>query len=421
MFNKSNLKSDLFKYIVVLMSGTAIAQVLSYLFAPVITRLYTPAEVAELGLFLRIVGVGAAIATLRYELSLPIPKLEVHAFRLYRFAFRTALIVALCSLLIIFIPIGMDLNLDRVLFYVLLPIALLFTAIYNIGTNWSIRKKLFKTISYSKVVNSLFSGTFKVVFGWIGIGYIGLIVGMVIGIVVSCFWFLRDFLSAQRTYKISSRSPRNLVLAKEYSEFPRINLPHVLMDLGRDLLVAVLILKLFTKDDFGLYDHSYRMLRLPLVLAGMAIGQVFFQSCSEKINNKENIVPMLKKSVLTLTFLSIVPFVVLFFYGEELFAFVFGENWRGAGTFSEIMAPWFLVNFITSPISTLPMVLRKQKEFFKLAIVGSLLILGCLTIPPLFYNATIITTLWILSLTQACYLIFVIFKIFDYARKHNAG
>jgi hypothetical protein len=55
-----------------------------------------------------------------------------------------------------------------------------------------------------------------------------------------------------------------------------------------------------------------------------------------------------------------------------------------------------------------------------LAIVGSLLILGCLTIPPLLYDASIITTLWILSLTQACYLIFVIFKIFDYARKYNA-
>ena len=420
MFNKINLKSEFFKYVVVLMSGTAMAQLFAYLFAPVITRLYTPAEVAELGLFLRIVGVGAAMATLRYELALPIPKLDVHSFRLYRFALRTALIVALSSLLIIFIPIGMDLNLDGFLFYFLLPIALLFTAIYNLGTNWSIRKKPFKTISYSKVTNSLFSGTFKVLFGWIEMGYIGLIIGTVIGMIASTFWFLRDFLSTQRTYRITSRSPRNFLLAKEYKEFPKISLPHAVMDLGRDLLVAVLILKLFTKEDFGLYDHSYRMLRLPLVLAGMAIGQVFFQRCAEKINNNENIIPMIKRSVLTLTILSIAPFAVIFFFGEELFAFVFGELWRGAGTYSEIMAPWFLVNFITSPISTLPMVLRKQKEFFKLAIVGSLLILGCLTIPPLLYDASIITTLWILSLTQACYLIFVIFKIFDYARKYNA-
>jgi O-antigen/teichoic acid export membrane protein len=237
--------------------------------------------------------------------------------------------------------------------------------------------------------------------------------------ITSTLWFFRDFLRAQTKFRISSKSPRNLLIAREYKEFPKISLPHSLMDLGRDLLVAVLLLKLFTKEDFGLYDHSYRMLRLPLVLAGMAIGQVFFQRCAEKINNNENIIPMIKKSVLTLTLLSIAPFAVIFFFGEELFAFVFGENWRGAGTFSEIMAPWFLVNFISSPISTLPMVLRKQKEFFKLAIVGSVLILGCLTIPPLLYNASIITTLWILSLTQACYLIFVIFKIFDYARNNN--
>src|SRR5690606_39670666 len=73
--------SDLLKYIMVLMSGTLIAQLLGFIFAPIITRLYTPAEAGELGLFIRVISFGAAIGTLRYEQALPILKADTHSFR----------------------------------------------------------------------------------------------------------------------------------------------------------------------------------------------------------------------------------------------------------------------------------------------------------------------------------------------------
>ena len=420
MIKKFNLKSEFVKYIVVLMSGTVMAQLVSYLLAPVISRIYLPEETAELAIFIRIVSVGAAIATLRYEPALPITKTDSHSFRLYQFALRSTVIVTLVSLVLILVPAGMSSSISGVIFYALIPLMILFSAIYNLGTNWSIRNKYFKSISFSKITNSLFGGSFKVLFGWMNMGYVGLLLASTIGMFASILWFVRDFFRAKKKFQIRSNSPRNAVLARQYSEFPTINLPHVLMDLGRDLLVAVLLLKLFTKEDLGLYDHSYRMLRIPLVFIGMAIGQVFFQHCAEKVNKNEDIVPLLRKSVGVLALLSVIPFAVVFFYGEELFAFVFGENWRGAGTFSRIMAPWFLVNFIASPISTLPLILKKQKVFFQLAIAGTILMILTMTIPPLVYNASMYTTLWIVSLTQAGYLVFVIFKKFEFARKHNA-
>ena len=66
MLKSFNLKSEVLKNIIVLTSGTFFAQLVAYVLMPVITRLYTPDESAELGLFLRIIGVGAAIATARY-------------------------------------------------------------------------------------------------------------------------------------------------------------------------------------------------------------------------------------------------------------------------------------------------------------------------------------------------------------------
>lgn len=417
MFKKINFRSDFLKYILVLMSGTVAAQVLSYAFAPIITRLYVPEESAELGIFALIISIGGALATARYELSFPIIKNESHSYRIYLVALRITLFVSIAASLLLIIPIITGQSGSRLIFYLLIPIALFSTALYNMGTNWAIRLKQFKSISYAKISNAILGNFSKIVFGWSGFGYIGLILGATIGLVFSNFWFFRDLSSVKKKYSIKSSSPRNFVLAREYREFPLVNMPHTLMDLGRDLLVAVILLQLFSKVDYGLYDHSYRMLKLPLILAGAAIGQVFFQHCSEKVNNNEDILPVLTKAVKTLILLSIVPFSVIFFFGEELFSFVFGENWAGAGTFSEIMAPWFLVNFITSPVSSLPLILRKQKDFFKLAVIGTFLMIASCSIPPLFFEASMISTLWILSGTQAAYLVFVIFRLFAYIKE----
>jgi O-antigen/teichoic acid export membrane protein len=190
------------------------------------------------------------------------------------------------------------------------------------------------------------------------------------------------------------------------------------MDLGKELLIAMIIWEIFGKREYGLFNHTYQMLRIPLVLIGASIGQVFFQRCAERINKGEDITIVARQSVKTLFVFSIVPFSVVFFFGAELFALVFGEDWREAGQYAQIMAPWFMVNFMSSPISSLPLILKKQGSFFMLALVGSLLMIASLLLPNWLYGASIIQTLWITSLSQAIYLIIVIIKIFRFARNY---
>ena len=100
----------------------------------------------------------------------------------------------------------------------------------------------------------------------------------------------------------------------------------VLVGCYNDLVVS-------RKVDFGFYDQSYRILRLPLMLAGLALGQVFFQRSAEKYNNKEDIMPIMMKSIKMLALISILPFTLIFLFGDDMFAYVFSEKWRGAGEF----------------------------------------------------------------------------------------
>lgn len=417
MIKKLGLNSEFTKNVAVLMTGTVIAQALGILFAPIIHRYYGPTETAELDLFTRIVAVIAAVATLRYELALPITKTDSHSFRLYHVALRSAFIVSVLVFIVVFILAIRFQSFDQMFFYLGIPIAVFFIAFNNIGTNWAIRNKLFRHISIARLTNSVSSNITKVILGLFGFGPVGLILGLLVGAILSTVSFAFDFLSAKNKFKINSKSPRNYLLAKEYDEFPKVNLPHVLMDLGRDLLVAILILDLFSKEDFGLYGLSFRMLKVPLIFIGVALGQALFQKCAEKINNREDVIPILTKTVKTLFLFSIPPFTLIFFFGEEIFVFVFGEEWRGAGQYSEILAPWFMMNFIASPISGLPIILRKQKQFFIIALIGTVTLLLSLYIPPALLNYDIKSTLMVVSYLQALYLIIAIGLIFSYAKK----
>jgi O-antigen/teichoic acid export membrane protein len=57
-------------------------------------------------------------------------------------------------------------------------------------------------------------------------------------------------------------------------------------------------------------------------------------------------------------------------FGDVIFAFIFGNEWKISGEFSQVLALWLFFVFITSPLSNLLIVLEKQKEslFFNILI-----------------------------------------------------
>ena len=414
---KVNIKSNVLKYVLILSSGTLLAQTVSYLLAPIISRIYVQEEYGELDLFIKIVSFGATLASARYEMSLPKIHGVVPAFRLYKFIFRIAFYIVLFSVVFVSIYAFFLKDSSSLLFVLLIPLGIVLLLFYNIGTNWSIRQKLFKHISYSKITNTMSSGILKIVLGKLHFGYLGLIYSVLIGFFLSNFWYLKEYIKTNKRYKIKTKSPRNYLIAVKNKDFPLVNLPHTLMELGKDLLIALIIIELFTMSEFGSYAFTFRMLRIPLVLVGVSISQVFLQKCSENYNLGKDLKPILLKSVKTLTLISIVPFTIIFFYGQEIFIFVFSDTWSEAGEYAEIMAPWFMINLLSSPISSLPIVINKQKEFFKICIVGAIIMSLNFYIPSVLFQADLKTTLMIVSYTQAAFLIYVIFALFNFLKK----
>ncbi|MEM9058405.1 MAG: hypothetical protein AAGD86_13070, partial [Pseudomonadota bacterium] len=55
-----------------------------------------------------------------------------------------------------------------------------------------------------------------------------------------------------------------------------------------------------------------------------------------------------------------VPFGLLWLYAERIAPWVLGEQWAQAGVYVKLLTPLFFVGFLTRPIGTLFVVLRRQ-------------------------------------------------------------
>src|SRR5690606_10969368 len=68
---------------VVLLSGsTAVGQVVVILASPILARLYTPEDFGTLGVIASLLGIISVIASLRYQLAIPIPEDDEEASQL---------------------------------------------------------------------------------------------------------------------------------------------------------------------------------------------------------------------------------------------------------------------------------------------------------------------------------------------------
>lgn len=106
---------------------------------------------------------------------------------------------------------------------------------------------------------------------------------------------------------------------------------------------------------------AWRILALPMTLIGSAIGQVFFQRFSQTWPDVPAARKLLFKTWMTLGLIGLLPTILLMAFGEPIFLLVLGDVWRESGTISSVIAPMLFAILISSPTSSMFLVLGLQK------------------------------------------------------------
>jgi O-antigen/teichoic acid export membrane protein len=84
---------------------------------------------------------------------------------------------------------------------------------------------------------------------------------------------------------------------------------------------------------------------------------------------------LFQRTSLTLLLLGSIPAAILWFWSGPLFRLVFGAQWALSGTIAGLVAPWYLSEFVVTPVSRVVLVLSGQemKLIWDVLSLGSLL------------------------------------------------
>ena len=365
MINKLKPKSEFSRNVLTLMTGTTIAQAIPIAISPILTRIYTPEDFGVFALFIAITSIFGSIANGRYELAIMLPKKDEDAINIFALGFIITSFMVLSLLLIVFLFhdyfITLLNNESIGVWLYLTPIAVFFIGFYNLLNYFNNRKKYYKDIATATIVKSIVTAVIQLSIGFMKGGVGGLIGGQLISQMFVNARLLKNIIKDKLL--VSSISKIKIVaLAKRYKDFPKFSMWAVLLNTLSVHLTSILISTFFSIATLGFYSLVQRVLGMPSALIGNAIGQVFFQQATKERQLTGKAIDIFNSTLKKLVIIGIPSFTLLFFIVEDLFAFVFGEEWRVAGEYAKIIMPLFLVKFISSTLSGVLIIFERQKN-----------------------------------------------------------
>ena len=223
---------------------------------------------------------------------------------------------------------------------------------------WAIRRQRFDLVSRSTVAQGIGQAAAQIGAGFLHGGPVGLAAGHAFGRVVAplTIWrALREDRALGHARHLSEVSE----VARQHRRFPFVTLWSSLINAGSAELPVWILAAAFAPSVVGWFALTVRVLQAPMALVGLAVGQVYYARAAR--DPRATLRAQTLTAAKRLFALAAGPMALILIAGPILFAVVFGVEWLPAGRYAQWLAPWLLLVFVSSPISTLVFVLERQR------------------------------------------------------------
>lgn len=360
----SALRSEYIRNLTILVTGSASAQFIALALSPVFSRYYSPHEFGLLAVFMSILSALSVVVCLRYEFAIIPARTTDEASALLQLSLKITLLTALLSLVgVTIFNLFISGNKDLSNWLWLLPVMTLANGSYQAMLNWANRHKNYKLISRYRIINSIITNGVILAAALLGYISFGLLAGFVSGGIAAMVILYISIQKSNAPFSFNLKNAKLLETARKYDVFPKVNLWQAFADMLLINGVIYFLTFFFSQAVVGLYGMTMRVLQAPFNLIGYSIGQIFLQEAAHQYNEGKNIQPLIKKSILRTAVVALPIVLILAITGPDIFAFVFGDQWRESGQFARILAPWFFLDFIRTPISQVPVIIGKQRQW----------------------------------------------------------
>lgn len=360
-------KSSFIKNVLVVMSGTAVAQALGFALSPIISRLFSPSDFGIFGSFGSIFGIIASVTTLEFATTIVLPKEKKDAINLFFISCLATSVIALLSLVACLLAPTFVMNLMKApntWILVMLVLATLVTGFNQACQSWCVRAKAFKHTSASQVIRSLSSNGMQIGLGYARGGAVALIYATVLAELLATLNLCRVVMSDLKTLRHEIKWVRIKQLVREYRDFPMYSATMELMNALSQGLPVLLLTHFYGIAVAGSFAFGSRILSAPMQLVTRAFKQVFYQKASETDHHGGRLLPLYIKSTFGLFALALLPSVVMFIWAPQICTWIFGSQWHTAGEFARWLVLWLIFMFCNGPSGIMFRILRLQRMMF---------------------------------------------------------
>ena len=362
------LKNSIFvKNILIVMSGTAIAQAIGFAMTPVISRLYSPADFGVFGSFNAVLSVIVAGATLEYSQAIMLPKEKGDAFNLFVVSCLCTLAIGIISgISCLLAPATLNglMKTDGIWALVLLIVSVVVAGLNQSCQAWSVRAKAFKHTSGSQIIRSISSNGGRIGLGYLNGGAPGLIISSLLGDMLATLSLSRVIFPDIVALRHHIRWGSIKILANDYKDFPLYSsTQNVINSLSNGLPVLVLT-QFFGIAVAGAYAFGVTVMQVPMSLILGALRQVLFQKAGETQNLGGRLTPLYVKTTCGLFSIVLLPSMILLLWAPQLFVWIFGSQWHMAGELARSLIIWISVAFCNLPAVLFARIIRIQRFVF---------------------------------------------------------
>ena len=111
----------------------------------------------------------------------------------------------------------------------------------------------------------------------------------------------------------------------------------------------------------GLFGMSIRILEQPIRLISSSTQSVYYQKASQMFSNSEDIYDIFIETTSGLFKVSILPAIIIFISGPQMFSFFLGSDWYQSGVIAQILIIWLFFGFLKTPTTMTFSILSLQK------------------------------------------------------------
>lgn len=382
MLQKWFQRSPFLKSILVLMSGTTLAQIISVAALPLLQGIFSPEDFGVLNLFMSLSAIFAGASTLKLEYAILLPKSSKEAQTIVSVSGFFVIIFSATAILVVltlgdFLMPSVNKH-ERFIIQIALPLFILFSGFYEILNYYYNRIGDFRKMAIGKLTQNASTESYRLSSYIASFSGGSLIIGRVFGQFISSLFLLKSYMSSKPKLIINKEDL--LRILSQFRNFPLFTTPTVFISLLTNYVFVYYFLEHYGKGITGIVGIANQYISLPLGIIAGSFSQVFYKKISDVFNSK-TLSDLYVRYALRLTGLGLIAIIAIYAVPENWPIVLFGKKWSPLMPYIKLTVIWQSIAFVSSSLSFIYTRLGKQNimfffALFQLSLVYLSIILG---------------------------------------------